>query len=605
MSTPPWQPEWPPLSDDEPFIAPFDGPPEPPPLPAPPEPEIDLNDPQPLIPARMINEISYCPRLFALEWLQAEWADNHHTVEGRTVHKRVDAPTRKGLLPLDEPTDQPADAPTADEAAPRVVRSVLLSDSEVGIVARIDLCEQAGDRVVPVDYKKGKAPDIPEGAWEPERVQICAQALLLRAHGYTVEEGALWFDGSKSRVPVPITPALVARTLELRDKARRLARCSPETLPPPLVDSPKCRGCSLVGICLPDEINVLTGKRTEEVRPLVPGRDDGLPLYVLLQGGSIGKTGGEIVVREKGSVVGRARFNDTSQVVMLGNATVSTALLAALSEADIPLAVHSTGGWYRGSFMPLSGVGALLRVAQHRAADDPARALELARAIVINKIRNQRVLLRRNGGEAGRQALPVMAAAARAAESVSSLDALLGQEGNAARAYFGSFQSMLRADLGPEFQMNGRSRRPPRDPVNALLSFAYACLSREWTQILRRVGFDAERGFLHQMRHGRPALALDMMEPFRPLIADSTVITAVNTGVVTGSDFLVHPTGVALTDAGRRRFIQAWERRLDELATHGETGTRLSMRRMFELHARLWARHLHGELAQPPMYLTR
>lgn len=604
MSKTPPTPPWPASSDDEPFVGPFDGPPVPPPPPAPPEPEIDLDDPQPLVPARMINELAYCPRLFALEWLHDEWADNHHTIEGRAVHRRVDAPTRRGLLPVDETAEESSEA-CVNDVAPRVVRSVSLSDSELGLTARIDLCEQSDQVVVPVDYKKGKAPDVPEGAWEPERVQICVQALLLRAHGYTVERGALWFDGSKSRVDVEITPALVQRTLALRDQARRLARCTEQTLPPPLADSPKCRGCSLVGICLPDEINVLNGRRTEEVRPLVPGRDDGLPMYVTVQGGSIGKTGGEIVVREKGSVVGRARFSDTSQVVVLGNATVSTALLAALSEADIPLAVHSTGGWYRGSFMPLSGVGALLRVAQHRAADEPARALELARAIVVNKIRNQRVLLRRNGGEPARQALPLMAAAARGAELATDLNELLGQEGNAARAYFGSFSCMLRSDLGPEFDIRGRSRRPPRDPVNALLSFAYACLVREWTQVLRRVGYDPERGFLHQMRHGRPALALDLMEPFRPVAADSAVITAINTGVVTAGDFIVHPTGVALTDAGRRRFTQAWERRLDELATHGLTGTRLSLRRMFELHARLWARHLHGELPTPPHYIVR
>lgn len=604
MSKTPPTPPWPDSSDDEPFVGPFDGPPVPPPPPDPPEPEIDLADPQPLIPARMINELAYCPRLFALEWLHDEWADNHHTIEGRAVHRRVDAPTRRGLLPVDETAEESSEACDSD-TAPRVVRSVSLSDPELGLIARIDLCEQSGQVVVPVDYKKGKAPDIPEGAWEPERVQICVQALLLRSHGYTVERGALWFDGSKARVDVEITPALVQRTLALRDQARRLARCTEQTLPPPLTDSPKCRGCSLVGICLPDEINVLSGRRTEEVRPLVPGRDDGLPMYVTVQGGAIGKTGGEIVVREKGSVVGRARFSDTSQVIVLGNATVSTALLAALSEADIPLAVHSTGGWYRGSFMPLSGVGALLRVAQHRAADEPARALELARAIVVNKIRNQRVLLRRNGGEPARQALPLMAAAARGAELARDLNELLGQEGNAARAYFGSFACMLRSDLGPEFDIRGRSRRPPRDPVNALLSFAYACLVREWTQVLRRVGYDPERGFLHQMRHGRPALALDLMEPFRPVAADSAVITAINTGVVTAEDFLVHPTGVALTDAGRRRFIQAWERRLDELATHGLTGTRLSLRRMFELHARLWARHLHGELPTPPHYVIR
>jgi CRISP-associated protein Cas1 len=215
------------------------------------------------------------------------------------------------------------------------------------------------------------------------------------------------------------------------------------------------------------------------------------------------------------------------------------------------------------------------------------------------------VLLRRNGRPAPKGALAAMRDARDLAGEAADLGQLLGAEGLAARHYFGAFDSMVRSELKPAFSMRGRNRRPPRDPINALLSFAYACLTREVTQVLRRVGFDAERGFLHQPRHGRPALALDLMEEFRPVLADSVVLNAINNGVVQQDGFDVHPTGVAMTDAARRGFIRAWERRLDELATHPLTGTRLSMRRMLELHARLWARHIHGELPEPPTYPIR
>ncbi len=537
-----------------------------------------MTEPARLLPARMLNEMSFCPRLFALEWLHGEWADNHHTVEGRTVHKRVDAPTRRGLLP---PPDPDAETATSDPAPPpRAVRSVYLSDDSVGMVAKIDLVEEHDGCVVPIDYKKGSAPDIPEGAYEPERVQVCAQALLLRAHGYTCTQGALWFAGSRRRVAVPIDDALVARTLALRDAAMRLAATPDGSLPPPLVDSPKCQGCSLVGICLPDEVGRLTGARDAEVRPLVPGRDDGTPLYVQLQGGSLGKDGGEIVVKNRGSVVARSRIAETSQVVLMGNASVSSALLAALADIDVPVAIHSYRGWFQGSFTPASGVGALLRIEQHRAASDPARCLDLARAIVISKLRNQRVLLRRNGRNTPKDALDGLSEAQGVAHKATDIASLMGAEGLGARHYFGAFNAMVKPEMQPAFSLEGRNRRPPRDPINAMLSFAYACLVREWTQILQRVGFDAWRGFLHQPRHGRPALALDLMEEFRPVIADSAVLTAVNTGAVSADHFLVHPTGVAMTDAGRRAFIEAWERRLDELTTHPLTGTRLSMRRV-------------------------
>ena len=155
------------------------------------------------------------------------------------------------------------------------------------------------------------------------------------------------------------------------------------------------------------------------------------------------------------------------------------------------------------------------------------------------------------------------------------------------------------------FQLEGRNRRPPRDPVNALLSFAYAILLREVQVALTTVGLDAWVGFLHRPRPGKPALALDLMEEFRPLIADSAVINAINNEVVTESDFVIHPTGVALTDTGRRSFIRVLERRFDEEINHPVFDTRLSYRRILEVQARLLAKALTGELATYPTFQVR
>jgi CRISPR-associated endonuclease Cas1/CRISPR-associated protein Cas4 len=575
-----------------------------------------LPEDPPLVPARMVNELSYCPRLFALEWLHAEFEDNAFTVDGRRVHRRVDQPGRRGLPkpPTGDPDDGPEDEPLAgdddeggegDDPAPTITRQVKLSDPALGLLAVIDLVEHEDGRVTPVDFKRGRAPDVPHGAYEPERVQVCVQALLLRAHGYRCDEGALYFAGSRRRVPVELSPELIARTLELRDQARALAGAPRGPLPPPLIDSPKCRGCSLVGICLPDEVNALSGRGISEARPLYPARVDGVPLVVRLQGGFIGKDGGEIVVRERGKPLLKARIADTSEVIVYGSATTSSALLAALAEADVPVALHSFGGWYQGSFTGGGGVGALLRIAQHDAAADPARALAIARELVRSKIKNQRTMLRRNGEGVPAGALAEMKRLAGLVDEAGDTAALMGVEGSAARIYFMHFDTLIRGDLRGRFQMDGRNRRPPQDPVNCLLSFAYACLVREVSQVLQRVGFDAWRGFLHQPRHGRPALALDLMEEFRPILADSAVLTAINTGAVGPDDFLVHPTGVALTEKGRKAFLMAWQRRLDELATHPVTGTRASMLRMLEVHARLFARFLHGELALPPSWTPR
>jgi CRISPR-associated protein Cas1 len=195
-----------------------------------------------------------------------------------------------------------------------------------------------------------------------------------------------------------------------------------------------------------------------------------------------------------------------------------------------------------------------------------------------------------------------------AARRAKGLPELLGVEGNAAARYFGGFRNMLsRSDAQPElaFDFARRNRRPPSDPVNALLSFAYALLTRTFTVTLSAVGFDPYRGYYHQPRYGRPALALDLMEPFRPLLADSAVIQSINNGEVRPSDFVAVAGSVALDADGRKRFIQAFERRLGHEVTHPLFGYTLSYRRLIEVQARLLGRHLLGEIDDYPNFVTR
>ena len=267
-----------------------------------------------LVPARMLNEFAYCPRLCYLEWVQGEFAHSADTVDGRFAHRRVDR--ESGSLP----------GPSGSGDGEVVhARSVLLSDEGLGAVARIDLVEAEGMRVTPVDYKRGTVPNVPGGVYEPERVQLCVQGLLLRAHGYECDEGVIYFVGSKRRVPVRFDDGLVARTLELLEEARGMAEVG--EIPPPLEDSPKCPRCSLVGICLPDEVSFLKGSghviRPDDVRRMAPARDDALPMYVQAQGGVVGKSGDNLTVRMKGQVVSKVRLLDVSSVSIFGNAQVT------------------------------------------------------------------------------------------------------------------------------------------------------------------------------------------------------------------------------------------------------------------------------------------
>ncbi len=166
---------------------------------------------------------------------------------------------------------------------------------------------------------------------------------------------------------------------------------------------------------------------------------------------------------------------------------------------------------------------------------------------------------------------------------------------------------MLRKDAATptDFSFQGRNRRPPTDRVNALLSFAYALLTKDFALAASAAGLDPMRGFYHQPRFGKPALALDLMEEFRPLLADSTVIGAINQGIVSDTDFIRHPTGVALAPAARRRFILAYQRRLDQIVAHPVFGYRISYRSVLEIQARLLGRVLTGELTTYPPFRTR
>jgi CRISPR-associated protein Cas1 len=216
-------------------------------------------------------------------------------------------------------------------------------------------------------------------------------------------------------------------------------------------------------------------------------------------------------------------------------------------------------------------------------------------------------LLRRNGRELKDNVIHRLAENRRKAERAESLNELLGMEGLAARDYFANFTRMLKTSDAARttFDFESRNRRPPRDPINALLSFLYSMLSKDLTVTLVRIGFDPYLGFFHQPRYGRPALALDLIEEFRPLIADSVVIGMINNGEIRPADFISRAGSVALRSDGRKRVLEAYERRLDTEVTHPRFGYSISYRRVFEVQARLLARFLMGEIPGYEPFCTR
>lgn len=580
------------------------------------------------LPARMVNEFVYCPRLYFYEWVESQFRESVDTIEGSVQHKRVDA--KVSALPEAGQSEELIHA-----------RSVMLSSERLKVIAKLDLVEAEGATATPVDYKHGAPREAADGTlelWPADRVQIALQAIVLRENGYECDEAVVFYQKTWQRVRIPVDDALIAEAEEAVVKAWELAETG--VIPQPLVDSPKCVGCSLNTICLPDETNHLihidlSGAAQLElfeapenrplrkpaaseglakpVRQLMTVRDDLKPLYLNTPGVRVGKSGEVLQVKEKDKTLQEVRIGEICQVNLMGNIQISTQAVQSLCEEGKPVTYFSMGGYFYGITTGLNTKNVALRRSQFRLADSEWFALQLARALVAGKIRNQRTMLQRNHIEPNPSSLIAMKAAAEKAERAESLEALLGLEGSAARTYFEDFAGMIKIGEDAEggnasgftFDFAGRNRRPPRDPVNALLSLAYSMLAKDLTIACYAVGFDPYMGFYHQLRHGRPALALDLMEPFRPLIADSAVLSAVNTRMVTERDFVRTGSAVALTPSGRKGFFRAYESRMDALVTHPLFDYRVSYRRMLEIQARLLARVIEGEIPTYPVFVTR
>jgi CRISPR-associated protein Cas1 len=573
----------------------------------------------------MINEFVYCPRLFYYEQVQGVFVESADTIEGSVEHRRVDSEGGPAAPKPGEQTEEPV-----------IVRSITLSSEKHRVIAKLDLAEFKEDAAIPVDYKHGRPMTAEDGyeAWPQDRVQLAVQALVLRANGYRCDEGVIFYTKSKQRIRIVFDEAAMSEAERAIDDAWSTAASA--HLPPPLVDSPKCPGCSLVGICLPDEtwnlqvkeppratlqldlFEVLPAAAADnrtppgvEPRLLQAARDDHRPLYLNTQGLRVGKNGGVLRIKDKDTVVQEVRIAETCQVNLLGNIQISTQALQGLCEQETPVCYFSQGGWFYGMTSGMNTKNVFLRRSQYRLADEPWFCLWLSRKLVAGKIRNQRTMVLRNHIEPPKEALRDLKSLAARAEQAADLQELLGIEGAAARVYFGQFAGMLKTEEGEKsdpafsFDFQSRNRRPPKDGTNALLSLAYSLLVKDLTVSCFAVGFDPMVGFYHQPRHGRPALALDLMEPLRPIVADSAVLTAINTRMVNPKNLVRAGDAMALNSEGRRGFFRAYELRMDTLVTHPLFNYRVSYRRLLEIQTRLLAKLIDQEIADYPVFVTK
>jgi len=590
---------------------------------------------QPIMPVRRLNNYVYCPRLFYFQWVENIFQESADTIAGSLTHRNVDAPSR-----LDE---EKAKALSENLPEGAKLRSLRLESEPLGLVGVVDLVEGGPDGAQIVDYKKGSARRNSEGereAREPESIQVAAYALMLRERGVNVSGAVIYYAGDKRRVPVELGDELLAKTKQAIADAKALAaagRC-----PPPLKNDARCLGCSAYPVCLPNEslwwakarqeaapepqlhfgfapINAddvreqilqaldfaaESGKRPPTLEAPRPEHDDGEVLVVQTPGAQIGQRGEQIIVSLKGEEVRKLPGQQVRAIYCYGAIQMTAQAIETCLELGIDVSYFSPAGRYLGSLQGLPASGVDARRGQYRLFELPGVRMQLAREVIRAKIHNQRVMLMRNGDVPDR-VLSLLSNFRDATERASDMTELLGLEGTAAALYFEQFESMLKRREDWKFDWRGRNRRPPRDPINAMLSMGYSMLVKELTGVCHGVGVDPFLGFMHQPRYGRPALALDLMEEFRPLVADSVAISLVNRGEIGPEDFIRSANGTFMNERGRKAFWEAWFRRLDTEVSHPEFEYKMAYRRMLEVQARQLWRFVRGEAAAYHGFTTR
>jgi CRISP-associated protein Cas1 len=548
------------------------------------------------MPVRRLHNFLYCPRLFYLQWVEDLFVENADTASGSAIHKRVDDPSHIGGQDLD----------LVERGA---LRSVAVDSEELGLTGVVDLLEAVGSGRELIDYKCG-AP-LRDGNGDPiakenDAAQVAAYAIMLREQGLELSRAWIYYAAERKRVPVPLTPELEITTRRAIAEARELAASG--QCPPPLYNDPRCLHCSAYSLCLPNESCYWAGIDAEPLqdkKPPRPPSDEGEILVVQNPRAFVGRRGGEITVGLGGQTLTHHPIEQLQAVYLYGAVQISTQALHGCLERSIPVAYFSPAGRFLGMTGGLPESGTDARRGQYRLYEEQGLRAMLASRILSAKIHNQRVLLMRNG-EAPKPVLTKLAdIREKAAETGLSLDRLRGIEGMAAALYFEWFGTMLKGTAFETFDFNGRNRRPPKDPVNALLSMGYSILAKELTGMCHAVGLDPFLGFLHQPRYGRPALALDLMEEFRPLIADSVAISLLNRRELDVGDFVQTTRGTFLGDEGRKQFWRAWFRRMDTNVSHPDFGYTMSYRRMIDVQVRQFWRFCRGEATDYRPFTTR
>lgn len=532
-----------------------------------------------LLSVASLHALAYCERLFYLEEVERLRLADAAVYAGRRLHVEI-----------------------AKEEGDAVERLEFESGA-LGIRGAVDVLRTRRGELIPYEHKRGRSAGRPGAreAWRTDKLQIGAYAMLVEAaHGRPVNEGRIRYHADNVTVRVLIDEQLredvhaaIRRARELRESVDR----------PPVTDNDRlCRRCSLAPVCLPEEARLgRAGAEDNEVMRLLPAHPEGQTIHVLENRATVGRSGQRLVLREPDKPDVHIPIAEVGQVVIHGYAQVTTQAIRLCAEHGIGVHWLSFGGTPIGSLAP-SAPSAQRHLRQFKALSDTTFATELAARLVCAKLEGQlRYIMRSTRGDAQlREAVERLCDRIRdslkAAAHATSSESLLGYEGTGAAAYFEALPHLLSRDLGEQFVFDGRNRQPPRDRVNAILSYGYGMLYREVLQAIISVGLHPGIGFYHRPRSSAHPLALDIMELFRVPIVDMAVIPAINRRTFDpDADFHVLPGRVLLNELGRKKVIEVIERRKSDTWRHSVVGYSLSYARLIELEVRLLEKEWMGE----------
>ncbi len=516
-----------------------------------------------------LHALLYCERLFYLEEVEEIRIADASVYAGRTLHEEL-----------------------AKEEGEEF-RSFFLSSETLGLTGKTDAIRHRNGNWVPYEHKKGK-PVLRKGeepqAWETDIVQVTAYALLLEEYfGRELQEARIRYHGTNTTITIKLSNENREKVYNAIQRAQTLRQ---RTERPPISDSPrKCLRCSLAPVCLPEEERFSRTPEWEPIR-LFPQEIEGAALHVTGHSTRIGRSGESFKLEESDTPPQKIPSGNLHSITIHGNAQVTTQALRLCSDKGIHLHWYTGGGTHLGSFVP--GPGPVQRrIRQYQALINPGQCLKLARRTVLAKVESQlRFLLRSTRGKERdsemEKGLNEMRSLLKAIPAAEGVDILRGIEGNAAHLYFSLIPKILSKDVPPEMIPSGRTRRPPKDRFNAILSFGYSILYRAIIQSIIVVGLEPAFGFLHSPRSSAHPLAMDIIELFRVPVWDITTIASINRKQWNPeSDFSATKEKVWLSNEGRKKALILFERRIQEKWKHPVLEYSLSWQRAMELEVRL------------------